>query len=194
MPQDRSTHRLYELFARMLEYPTPDLGEQARLCATLLPAVSPEAAEHAAAFADFVAETSPSRLEEIYTGTFDLQVICFPYVGYQLFGESYKRGAFLVKLKEEYRAHGFVADGELPDHLAVILRFMATLKEVDAELEQDLIGVCLAPALGRMEQSFEGKPGPYGDVIRALVPLLRGTLPGDGPDAARENDRQVARL
>jgi nitrate reductase assembly molybdenum cofactor insertion protein NarJ len=36
---------------------------------------------------EFAGSTPASRLEEIYTGTFDLNLVCFPYPGYHLFGE-----------------------------------------------------------------------------------------------------------
>jgi nitrate reductase delta subunit len=173
MSQNPATRRLYRLFADALTYPTPKLGDQARECAALLSSIDEEAAGHLQAFAEWAEQTPPGRLEEIYTGTFDLQVVCFPYVGYQLFGESYKRGAFLAKLNEEYRSRGFSAERELPDHLAVILRFLAVSEEDD--VTHDLVSECVAPALERMKRSFEGATNPYSDVIQALSLLLRGT-------------------
>jgi len=86
--------QLYQLFADILEYPTPDLCERAREGATLLLPLNSEAAGHVEAFAAWVEETPPGRLEEVYTGTFDLQVVCYPYVGYHLFGESYNAAPF----------------------------------------------------------------------------------------------------
>ncbi len=189
MPQNQATRRLYRLFADILEYPTPDLRERAHECAAQLLPVNSEAAGHVEAFAAWVEETPPGRLEEIYTGTFDLQVVCYPYVGYHLFGESYKRGAFLAKLNEEYRSCGFSAEGELPDHLAVILRFLAMLQNED--LERDLIAECVVPALNRMQQAFEGKTDPYGEVIRALSLVFQGGTLRDASDVERVNGRQL---
>ena len=40
------------------------------------------------------------KLQEVYSGFFDLNSICHPYIGYQLFGENYKRSIFLVELKK----------------------------------------------------------------------------------------------
>ncbi len=48
-------------------------------------------------FHDFVEHASPACLEELYTGAFDLQAVCSPYVGDQLFGNSYKRGLFMIR-------------------------------------------------------------------------------------------------
>jgi len=175
MPKNPVARRLYRLFADALTYPTPKLGDQARECAALLSLVDERAANHLQAFAEWVDETPPGRREEIYTGTFDLQVVCFPYVGYQLFGESYKRGAFLAKLNEEYRSRGFSAERELPDHLAVILRFLAVSEEDD--VTRELVSECVAPALERMKRSFKGRTNPYGDVIQGLSLLFMRTEP-----------------
>lgn len=83
------------LFAGILEYPKPDLPDRVRECVALLSSVNPEAVTRLQGFRAFVEQTSLVRLEEIYATTFDLQVVCYPYVGYQLFGESYKRGVFI---------------------------------------------------------------------------------------------------
>ena len=66
-------HRLYRLFADILEYPTPDLAKQAKACADLLLAVNPEAAVLLDRFRAFMEQASLSHLEELYTSTFDLQ-------------------------------------------------------------------------------------------------------------------------
>jgi len=192
MPADQPIHRLYQLFADILEYPTPGLAEQVGACGELLATVSPEAAARLAGFQGFVDQTPLGRLEEIYTGTFDLQVVCYPYVGYQLFGESYKRGAFLAKLNGEYRAHGFSAEGELPDHLAVVLRFLAVVENED--VKRDLITECLVPALERMKQPFEGKANPYSEVIRALSLVFQGDTFRNTSNRERVNGRQLAPL
>ena len=85
----------------------------------------------------------------MYTGTFDLDAACHPYIGYHLFGETYKRSIFLVELKQRYAAEGFVfSDSELPDHLAVILHFLATTRdEIQA---QEIARDALLPVLDRM--------------------------------------------
>ena len=88
------------------------------------------------------------KLQEVYSGFFDLNSICHPYVGYQLFGENYKRSIFLVELKKAYRAEGFEADAsEIPDRLSIVLRFAAQSEgeDVDALLNKGLL-----PALERM--------------------------------------------
>src|SRR3990170_4540745 len=157
--------RLYLLFAAALDYPGPALAEDARACRGLLAQFSSEAAGRMEEFGVFLAQTHPGQVQEVYTNAFDLQPVCYPYVGYQLFGESYKRGAFLAQLKEHYQACGFDAGRELPDHLPVILRFLGALPEVD----QELIEEGLIPALGTMVAAFADQPDPYGGVVQALL-------------------------
>jgi len=136
------------LFADILEYPRPGLAETVRECEALVSAGNPEAAALLGGFRALVEETAPGRLEEIYTGTFDLDAACYPYVGYHLFGESYKRSVFLLELKERYRAQGFDVENELPDHLAVLLRFLAI--NDDVTLAGEIVHEALLPTLERM--------------------------------------------
>ena len=122
------------------------------------------------------------RLEEVYSGTFDLQVVCYPYVGYQLFGESYKRGAFMVALKGRYRDLGLTETADLPDHLSPVLRYLAALDD-DAECEE-FVRVCLIPSLDKMTKGFRDQENPYREVINALLALLHEEYPGAIAEAA----------
>src|SRR3972149_6407406 len=120
---DDPVARQYNLFADLLEYPTPALPRQARACAEWLLVMHPEEAARLEQFQRSVDESTTERMEEVYTRTFDMQPVCYPYVGYHLFGESYKRGAFMAQLNEGYRTYGYSSGNELPDHVGIILRF-----------------------------------------------------------------------
>jgi len=137
------------LFADILDYPAPGLARKAAECAALIGAAQPEAVALLDSFRGFAEEKTLGKLQEIYSGFFDLNSICHPYVGYQLFGENYKRSSFLLGLKKAYRAEGFEAStSEIPDRLSVVLRFIAHSKggeEIDELLNRGLL-----PALARM--------------------------------------------
>ncbi len=190
MDGETTRRRALQLLADALEYPRPGLLETVRECAALLAADNPGAAACLREFCAFVEETPRGRLEELYTGTFDLNAACYPYVGYHLFGESYKRSIFMVELNERYRAHVFPVTGELPDHLTVLLRFLAVCD--DAALSEELICEALLPALERMEANGgaaggaeeRARPG-YGLVLQALRLALQpsppDTLPREAP-------------
>jgi nitrate reductase molybdenum cofactor assembly chaperone NarJ/NarW len=146
--------RTLELLGALLDYPRPGLTRQARECRDLVAAESPGAAGLIATFLADLEALPTERLEELYSGAFDLTMTvdadatCYPYVGHHLFGESYRRSRFMAGLVERYRAHGFDAGTELPDHVAVMLRFLAYCE--DEEPAEELVSDALLPALGRM--------------------------------------------
>jgi nitrate reductase delta subunit len=163
---------LFRHFAVLLGYPHGNLGGAARACHDLLADYSRSAAAELERFCAFLATAPAARVEEVYTATFDLQPVCYPYVGFQLFGESKERILFLVKLQDCYRTHGYVSGGELPDHLSEVLQFLATV--TDATAREVLVADGLVPALTKMVDGLDGAPQPYGDVLRALQDFLAG--------------------
>ncbi len=161
--------RLFGIFAPIFEYPTPDLTRQARECASILRESLPSGLM--GSFASY-SETHPlGRMQEVYTRTFDLQPSCFPYVGYQLFGESYKRGDFLARLKGRCIECGLELGTELPDHLSMVLRFLARVG--DGEESRELVSLCLVPALDKMVGSLGSEKNPYLWALQALSACIR---------------------
>ena len=170
----------YALFAQMLEYPTSHLFEQVAVSLHLFDRV--EMKDLLTSFCNWVDKTPLEEMEETYTSTFDLKPVCYPYLGYQFFGESYKRGAFMAKLKEEYQREGFSEGNELPDHMAVVLRFLSVLQ--DEERCNVLIKDGLIPVLNKMRGFFKDGENPYSHVIDALFLFLNGVsnpVPEDEP-------------
>lgn len=85
----------------------------------------------------FVAAVTPLPLgewEELHTRTLDLSPYFVPYVGHVVWGESYKRGAFMAALNRDMAAVGVDLEGELPDHLAPVLRYLEATASPDEEL------------------------------------------------------------
>ncbi len=142
---DPTTRRLLQLFATLLDYPGPDLPNAADECLALLEG---EAVFALGNFRQFVAGHPAARVEEIYTGVFELNPVYYPYVGYHLFGETYKRSIFLLGLQERYAAHGFTFGTELADHLVVMLRFVAACE--DATCANEIVQDALVPAVEKM--------------------------------------------
>jgi nitrate reductase delta subunit len=165
---------LYVSFADLLSYPTPMVLVQAEECLAGLKETYPDAAIAFERFLHRLKQSSIEELQELYTTTFDMQPVCYPYIGYHLFGESYKRGALMAQLNEAYRASGFSAGGELPDHLSVALRFLgldATHRE--GEFCQVLLHSGLLPALERMLKPFGAlSDNPYFWLLSALQRFL----------------------
>lgn len=173
-----------ETFAGLLEYPRGGEAELAAEGASALAGVHPEAASLLGGVRAFLAETPLTRAEEVFTATFDLQATCAPYAGVHLFGEGYKRRVFLAGLSAMYSSRGFSAGQELPDHVTVLLRFLAG--PADEEEARILVEDGLAPALTKMIETFADSGNPYGDVLRALRMVLLPGSHGDAAEALRE--------
>lgn len=169
-----SIGRLYDSFADLLSYPDPLIQQQAEDCHAQLQQSHLEAVPAFENFLRGLKQVELERLKELYTTTFDMQPVCYPYIGYQLFGESYKRGALMAQLNEAYHAFGYSAGEELPDHIAAILRFIG-LDSANREGEfcQALLNSGLIPALQKMLQPFGGESeNPYFWLLSALQNFL----------------------
>jgi nitrate reductase delta subunit len=158
-----------DLVAACLEYPsarTPVLARQA---------AERTAGDHVAlarALWDLAVwlERAPlGEAEERYTTLFDLDPVCTLHIGYQVFGDTYPRGAFIANLARELRQAGVDRGDDLPDFLPVVLRLLAAVSPDEAE---PLLSVIVRPALAKMRQALEGSRSPWSDVIRALPELL----------------------
>lgn len=172
--QKDSTCLLYASFADLLEYPTADLRQQVEACRARLRGMHPGAETALEGFSLCVGRRTLEQMQELFTGTFDMQPVCAPYVGCHLFGESYKRGAFMAQLNAAYHAFGYSAGQELPDHLSVILRFLS-LDSINRQGEfcQVLLQEGVAPALEKMLGAFGGQPDhPYAGLLAALRLVL----------------------
>ena len=173
-------------FAILLSYPDDHVKELAAACATHMKGVNSEAATSLKSFLDFIEANEISRIEEAFTGTFDLQSLCHPYVGYQLCGESQQRTMFMLKLRELYKQYDFISGNELPDHLAEVLRFVGSITDQDCRLE--IIQDGILPALGKITQGIESDNHPYVTLLNALQSFLTETAT---PDTERlPDDRQ----
>ena len=111
----------------LLGYPDEELIARAGLlrdAASLLPtAVS----DPLLAFLSHLEVTTLPELAADFVATFDHQKRCCLYLTYFEFGDTRNRGVALLRFKTAYRQSGMVlSDGELPDHLAVVLEFGAT--------------------------------------------------------------------
>jgi len=161
---------LFDSFAALLEYPASPMTEQAAELLEQLRPLHPESAEALEKFVRMLDQLSLEKMRELYTVTFDMQPVCYPYVGYHLFGESYKRGAFMAQLNEAYQTRDYSAVQELPDHLSVILRFVGLEAENrHGEFCQALINNGVMPALEKMLKVFDAQSeNPYFGLLSAL--------------------------
>ena len=173
-------------FATLLSYPGENVVAEAVTCSAELKQVSPESSGSLESFISFLEANDISRIEEAFTGTFDLQSLCHPYVGYQLCGESQQRTMFMIKLRELYQQYGFIPGNELPDHLTEVMRFVGSINDQDCR--QEIIQNGLLPALAKITQGIESEGHPYLAVLNALQNFLIETA---APVSERQDvDRQ----
>ncbi len=161
--------QIYQSFSQLLNYPSSNLLEQTRATIDLLEKDYPQAAKLIAQFLGFVEKTELGRLEEIYTGTFDVNPACHIFAGHILFGESFKRNTFMAELAVEYEKQGFETEKELVDHIPLLLRFLCTV-EPEETIATDLLSECLIPVFEKMNENFKD------DSTNPYVPVLRSTL------------------
>ncbi len=168
---EKIDREIYGLLADVLEYPTSRTVERAKACRTALDTRNRRAYSRLNRFVEFCGETALGRIEELYTDTFDIEAVCSPYVGFHLFGEDHIRGLFMVRLKEHYALQGHHLRGELPDHIAVMLR---SLSSPERSVETvDLVGSCLIPAMEKMISLFKDDTNPYRSVLETALVVLK---------------------
>lgn len=105
-----------------------------------------------APFGETVTSSSLAELQETYVALFDFNAALAPYLGHHLYGDNQKKGAYLIGLKGEFRRFDFTpASNELPDHLEILLRFLAHLDQHErpAFLRSQVLA-----GLHKLEQAF----------------------------------------
>lgn len=154
-------------FAALLRYPDETTPKLAAALADAAMDTGHPCQEHLEAFA-LVARTSDWKdLQEAYARVFDLNPESSLEIGWQLFGETYKRGQFLAMMRFHLREHGIDPGSNLPDHLPALLELTMKLESQDA---LDLVDDCILPALEKIIPAV--KEGPYLHVLQALFLLF----------------------
>lgn len=161
--------KFFKLLAVLLEYPTDRIVEQVEDTMHVLSFMNVEAKLHLAKFRQFCLENQLTRLEQIYTRTFDRNPACCPYVSYYLFEAERSRSLFVKKLKEHYSPH-LAARRQIPDHVCMMLRSLVVQESV--EEARDLIVYCLIPAVKKMIALLKNTDNPYRDVLQAVLLTL----------------------
>lgn len=162
--------QIYQLFSQLLNYPSSNLVQQVRTTIDLLEKDYPQATEYLNKFLDFAEKKPLSTLEELYTGTFDVNPACHIFAGHLLFGESFKRNTFMAELAVEYEKRGFDTENELVDHIPLLLRFLSSELDPEETMANELLSECLIPVFETMNNNFKD------DSTNPYMPVLRGTL------------------
>jgi len=159
---ERLTGR-YEALAALFKYPDAEFETALDDAAEIMDSTSDK--ESFDSFRRRIAAMKAEEREELYTRTFDLNPVCTLEIGWQLFGEDYKRGAFLVKMRQLLREHGIPEETELPDHLTYML---SALDRIETESGRELAEKYIRPALKKMIDGFKERSNPYFSLLQFL--------------------------
>jgi nitrate reductase delta subunit len=174
---------VWRIAALLLDYPTPqtlNILDELQAGAESLP---PPAGSTLVSFVDHLRRTPPLELAASYVETFDLRRRNCLHLSYYAYGDTRKRGMALLRFKHAYRAAGVtLGEHELPDHLAVVLEFAATIDPVAGRR----LLVEYRPVAELLRQSLHECGSPYAAVLEAVCATL--------PELNVADRRRVAEL
>lgn len=182
--QPDDTPAILVKLAALLEYPeSSEAGAPLEALCARLHAVCPQAADAVEAWQSYWNATPLAEVQELYTRTFDLNPVCPLDVGYYLFGEDYQRGFFMACLRESQEELGMTREvaqltRELPDHLPLLLRWLARLYA--SEQYTEMAALVLVPVLRWMDDCLAVGDNPYRALVQAIARLLESDLTARG--------------
>ena len=154
-------------FARLaaaFQYPTPDrLAELEQMAGDM------ESGAGRRQFKAFVDELRPLSLaewEELHTRSLDLGPLFVPYVGWVTWGENYQRGEFMAEMKVALEFEGVPMNGELPDHLDPVLRYLAVTDPPLPSLVE-VFPAAIATMTKKLKESDDTSP--YLHLLKAIA-------------------------
>lgn len=168
----RAVHQTTSL---LLSYPDRDLLDRLPLLRQVADAAPDGVRQPLVGFLRHIETTPLGRLQQDYVATFDLKRRRCLYLTFWTHGDTRNRGRALLSFHQWYAAHGVHLDAdELPDHLAVVLEFAAT---VDRTAGIELLLEHRVPLI-LIHRSLAAAGSPYALVLAAVD----ATLPPAGAD------------
>jgi nitrate reductase molybdenum cofactor assembly chaperone NarJ/NarW len=169
-----SKEKTYRALARLLEYPQDKdaLLAESEQVARFLTAAGLAAAS--APFAEFLRTSSLSSLQEDYVANFDFNPAKAPYLGHHLYGDNQRKAAYMIGIKEQFARFRFSSEGcELPDHLTVLLGFLAHLVvQGEDGPRRQFIEESVLPGVQKILAGGERAQSPWRPVIHATAIVL----------------------
>lgn len=173
----------YKLLSLLLQYPDERLLDAGPEIVSAIDELPPSYEKRCLErFVEYWVGTTPTRLQQDYVETFDLQRRSALYLSYFVHGDTRKRGMSLLRLNRMYREAGLVKqDGELPDYLPLMLEF--------AELAPEGYGrqvlVEYRASLEMIRRSLRDRASPHAELLDALCHGLPALNPFEKANLAR---------
>ena len=171
--------RTFKALSALLSYPSGDLQAAIPAIRDLFVEEAILSPAHVKAMLPLLRSISSSDifdLQEAYVLLFDRSRTLSLNLFEHIHGESRDRGGAMVDLLETYRAGGFDLVGpELPDHLPVLLEFLATQPLASA---RDILADA-GPIFAVLAERLTRRETRYASVLAALSDLGRGEIASD---------------
>jgi nitrate reductase molybdenum cofactor assembly chaperone len=149
------SEKILNLFSDVLSYPNKETINKSEALYQELVNLDAASAEVFLPFVKALQSMDLAAAEELYTLTFDIQAPCSLDLGYVLFGEDFKRGAFLVNVSAmQKESNPDMVSSELADHLPNVLILHSKMPEEG--LKNDFTQKLIMPGIDKMLQSFNG--------------------------------------
>ena len=168
-----SNENIYEDLAALFSYPSEDFHLKAEKS---LRAMDGEAAAQLRECYAATQDLTTEELQELFTRTFDLNPLCTLEIGWQLYGEDYQRGEFLVKMRQQLREYDLRESGELPDHLSHALMLLGRLEPEEAA---EFATSYLLPAIDKMRGAWHENRNAFSALLESAFTLLKNRYPYD---------------
>ena len=160
--------RIYNILARLLDYPDAELMENLPEIISLLkgnPDVSAQERNALTQLVSWMQLHDLTGLQENYVRTFDMTPEHDLHLTHHLFGDDRGRGPALIDLSEHYKSGGLeIEDGEIPDFLPLILEYVSILDEMQARV---FLGDA-AKVLKILADNLEKAGSPYAKLLRIV--------------------------
>ena len=172
----RLKNPVYVQLAHLLHYPEEDYRRHLESLSSALTGQQ-GIKEMLEPFRTFVANSEVTELEELFTRTFDMNPLTCLEVGWHLYGEDYKRGEFLVKMRQALAQYHLPESEELPDHMSHCLQLLARMEPEEAPV---LAEGYLLPALKKILTGLKPE-NPFRGLLEGLESLFVDLIgPGSG--------------
>lgn len=131
--------------------------------------------EKLCSFLEWAELKGKEAVQELYISTFDFNPHLTLELGWHLYGEDYARGELLAYLRALLREHQIPENGELPDHLTLLLNLW---ERGSPELRKHLSQEIIVAGVRKVLEKFPSE-NPY----RTLLEMVEGLVMENFPDS-----------
>ena len=182
--EERTADRrvVWQAASLLLAYPDESFASRLELVGAAVESLTPAARDPLRRCVDELAALGLVQAAVAYVDTFDWRRRRTLFLTYYTAGDTRGRGMALLEFAQAYRAAGATPPaGELPDHLAVVLEFAAT---VDSDAGFALLAAHRTP-IDLLLDGLRKMDSPYAAAVQAVADTLPAATEGDRLAAQR---------